>query len=255
MGRPVHGTIREISKTLEELKLTDTGGSPEQGASRELPALLGSGLSRPRELLRNILAAAAAALMVWDPFSLGQSGSGPFAVLLTSSVQGYRARLDDPRFPSGRTLAEAGLSLKGSSVLALPAASALARSAGTASQVLQGRRGNREVRSGAQILPDGRVLLRTGISAEPPCFSCEVVDGHLLSTSSPMALDAEYLTGRTGPGRTVIVNDGRWLVVDRLLPASYHGRRAMLLLRQLRDVALAERLAAGSGRRRETAFV
>ncbi|MGM0627769.1 MAG: hypothetical protein ACQETZ_06400, partial [Candidatus Fermentibacterota bacterium] len=244
MGWPVHRTIREISKTLEELKLADSEDSPQQGAARELPAFLRGDHSRLREILGNIPAAVAAALMVWDPFSLGQSGSGPFAVLLTSSLQGYRGRLDDPRFPSGRTLAEAGLSLKGSSVLALPAASALGPSAGTASQVLQGRRGNREVRSGAHVLPDGRVLLRTGISATPPCFSCEVVDGHLLSTSTPMSLDAEYLKGRTGPGRTIIVNDGRWLVIDRLLPASYHGRRAMLLLRQLRDVALAERLAA-----------
>lgn len=255
MGWQVRRTIREISKTLEELKLTDRGDSRQQGAPRELPALLRGDHGRPRAILRNILAAAAAALMVWDPFSLGQSGSGPFAVFLAPSLQGYRGRLDDPRFPSGRTLAKAGLSLKESNVLALPAASALGRSAGTACQVLQGRRGNREVRSGAHMLPDGRVLLRTGISAAPPCFSCEVVDGHLLSTSAPMSLDAEYLTGRTGPGRTVMVNDGRWLVIDRLLPASYRGRRAMLLLRQLRDVALAERLAAGSGRRRETAFV
>jgi hypothetical protein len=169
---------------------------------------------------------------------------------MTSTLQGYRGRLDDRRFPSGRTLAEAGLSLLGSEALGLPSAVPVASDDSRASQVLGGHRHGRKVRSGVHNLPGGRVLVRTGISSVPPCFSCEIVDGHLLSTSSPMALDGAFLSGRTGPGRIGIANDGSWLVVDRILPPGYRGRRAMLLLRQLRDIALAEKLVPDPSSRR-----
>ncbi len=249
------GTIREISKALEELSIPTAAATEPCRPSAELRCILETGGSGWSRWLRSLLAAVTAGLMVWDPFAVGRDGTGSVAFLMTSTLRGYRGRLDDRRFPSGRTLAEAGLKLHGEQRLGLPAASAVGPGDVISSQVLRGRRNDRDVSSGVQILHDGRVLLRTGVISQPPCFACEIVDGHLRTTSSPMGLDSEYLSGRTGPGRVAISNDGLWLVIDRILPGRYRGKRAMLLLRQLRDIALAEKLSSGACRRESPAFV
>jgi hypothetical protein len=230
-------------------------GPGEPGGTGGLFGLLGGEPSRKRIWVRRIFTAIAAGLLVWDPFSIGRSGNGSFALLMTSTLQGYRARLDDPRFPSGRTLSAAGLSLLDGKPLDLPRADRSVGSDGEARQVLGGNRHGREVRSGIHCLRDGRTLIRTGITSRPPCFSCRVVEGHLLSTNAPMAMDRKLLTSRTGPGRLSVVNDGSWLVLERVLSQGYCDRRAMLLLRQLRDITLAEKMAAGLLTRRKAAFV
>jgi hypothetical protein len=42
---------------------------------------------------------------------------------------------------------------------------------------------------------------------------------------------------RVGPGTVANVNDGEWLVIDRLLNADCNDDSGWLLLRQLRDIS------------------
>lgn len=249
------GNLPKIAETLEEMKLPEQTASDSIRSGDAASGLLGGGKLAESVWVRRIFTAIAAALLAWDPFSIGRSGNGSFALLMTSTLQGYRARLDDPRFPSGRTLSKAGLSLHDGRKLDLPRVDTSVRSCGGARQILEGRRHGREVRSGIHCLPDGRTLIRTGIASGPPCFSCEVVDGHLLSTNAPVAMDREFLTTHTGPGRLSVVNDGSWLVLERTLSTGYCDRRAMLLLRQLRDITLAEKMVDGVFSRQKAAFV
>lgn len=251
MGRR---TLGEIARALDELELPVESTASSRREEGDLSQILETKRSRWAVWMGRLLAAMAAGVMVWDPLSIGR-GNNSFALVAASSLQGFKGRLDDPRFPSGRTLSEAGLRLQGIERLSLPRVLPVDLSSNSASQVLRGDRRGREVSSGVHATLDGRMLVRTGISSSPPAFSCEIVDGHLLTTNSPMELDRSFLTSRTGPGRLAIANDGRWLVMERILP-SRHGRgRAMLLLRQLRDISLAEKLAESVSQPRRTALL
>ncbi|OPL17780.1 MAG: hypothetical protein AVO35_08970 [Candidatus Aegiribacteria sp. MLS_C] len=149
----------------------------------------------------------------------------------------------DPLFPSEEALRDAGLDMTPEGELGLPSLSGFGASGRTAFQLLKGERYGRTVRSGIQRTGDGRTLVRTGVTSSTPSFCCSLEDGHLVSYNSPVEVNSLLLSGRTGPGRVSIVNDGRWLVIDRLLPRSEKQDETWLLLRQLRDISIAEMLS------------
>lgn len=149
----------------------------------------------------------------------------------------------DPLFPSESALRDAGLTMALEGDLGLPSLSGFGPSGRTAFQLLEGKRYGRTVRSGIQRTGDGCTLVRTGVTSSTPSFCCSLEDGRLVSDKSPVEVNSMLLSGRTGPGRVRIVNDGQWLVIDRLLPRSEKQDETWLLLRQLRDISMAEMLS------------
>jgi hypothetical protein len=110
--------------------------------------------------------------------------------------------------------------------------------------MLQGTRYGRKVLSGILSTSTGKILVRTGVSSRPPAFSCQIRDGHLLSYNSPTEVNSIILSGRIGPGSVTIINDGRWLVMDRIISGDPEVDPSWLLLRQLRDISALEMLLA-----------
>ncbi|MBD3277686.1 MAG: hypothetical protein GF388_05250 [Candidatus Aegiribacteria sp.] len=166
-----------------------------------------------------------------------------FLIPATISVKGVKVMKDDPLFPSEGVIRNAGLELNGSGELDLPEQFSVEYSGGKARQLLHGKRYGREVRSGIRTLCDGRLMVRTGVSSRPPSFRCEVRNGNLFSHNTPSGISQALASRRAGPGNVLVTNGENWLLVERILPASGDRGNTWLLLRQLRDIYLAENLA------------
>ncbi|MBN2586600.1 MAG: hypothetical protein JXA64_09845 [Candidatus Fermentibacteraceae bacterium] len=236
---------RRVNRALEEMRLIERGRNcfkkdhrerVRDGSRRRGLRLAGTGAA-------GILSVAAGVLAVLHILLVKKGCHDPSHLLIAVSIQGLLPERNDPLFPSSSALSEAGLSLSDRGDLDLPAFSTVMASSREASQLLTGTRYGRRVRSGIQKSGKGKLLVRTGVSSEPPCFCCRLEAGRMLSCDSPFRVSSILLSGRTGPGDVTIVNDGRWLVIDRLLTDSTHLDTGWLLLRQLRDISLAEMLS------------
>lgn len=233
---------RQVSGTLERMRLSRHGAcSTNQGrqAIRSCMRRIRQGDLQVGDALSLISGAALLAYMLFSGEGLGI----PVTLLAVSSVSGMMVRRDDPLFPSEGVLMQAGLLLKSDGELGIPNYAGVKVGRGPATHLLKGERYGRTVISGIQTTAEGDVLVSTGISSGPPSYCCQVIEGRLSTSNSPMEVNSALMSMRTGPGRLVIVNDGRWLVIQRLLPFSDGSESAWLMLRQLRDISLAEILA------------
>lgn len=233
---------RNIRTTLSEMRLQGGGcvGTMHRHGCFQEDSRSGRS-SRFLENGRVVVQIAAGAISIILPVLISRDWGRFGPLLLVSSVQGLKLGSEDPLAPTREALMEAGLSCAGDGDLELPVYSAGVGASG-ATNVLTGSRYGRQVRSGILRSANGRILVRTGISSTPPAYSCQLRDGHLLSYNSPVEVSSILLSGRTGPGRVSIVNDGEWLVIERLLWNGGDADSAWLLLRQLRDISMAEML-------------
>ncbi len=240
---------KQLSDVLSEMRLLE-GNDPVQwneviSPSEKDHPQYSSSLQLTRLLLGFSLLAG---LLVLRKTGLGEHGTvlaaGSHGLLTASSLSNVIGQVCDPVFPTEKSLLEAGLRMTQEGTLELPAFSGLADGDSPASQVLKGTRYGRKVMSGVITSSVGKILVRTGISSKPPAFSCQIRDGHLLSYNSPVEVNSMMLSGRIGPGSVTIINDGRWLVMDRAINRYPEEDSCWLLLRQLRDISALEMLLA-----------
>jgi len=164
---------------------------------------------------------------------------------IPAAVNEMTIRRDDPLFPSESILSGAGLKLSEDGDLDLPETGLMRITREKACQLLIGVRCGRNVRSGLHTTPEGHTVVRTGISCSLPAFCCEVRGGELLTMDAPASLVQAVASRRTGSDRLTVTNDGQWLVISRIIRQGRSSSRTWLLLRQLRDISLAEFVIGG----------
>ncbi|MBD3371050.1 hypothetical protein GF402_11915 [Candidatus Fermentibacteria bacterium] len=198
---------------------------------------------------RRLLTAAAGLFFVLDAVS-GSRNTGTVAMALSTAIQeldlGHGRKAP---FPSRRLLGNAGLRTVDRHSFSTSLNRIEDANSESTSCLLEGVRYGRRVQSSRHVLTDPRpygakIALRTAVESTGPSFNAEIRDGHLLVLECPISLDTNLLTKGSGLGTVLIRADGSWLIMERFLRPSQLARTRNPMLRQLRDINMAERLAA-----------
>lgn len=250
----LRNNLLEVDEHLARARLPETELADLQSKShQDVPPSSRWFRSLCRRLWRRRLLTAAAGLFFVLDAVTGSRSIGTLAMALSTTVQeldpGHRRTAP---FPSRRLLGNAGLR----TVDKHSFSSSLHRVADSSSRStscrLEGVRYGRRVQSSRHELSDPRpygakIALRTAVESHGPSFNAEIRDGHLLVLECPVSLDTTLLTKGAGLGTILIHADGSWLVMERFLRPSQLARTRNLMLRQLRDIGMAEQLAASQG--------